>query len=92
MLVDRVVTCWYYLQDAEKRYANAITQPGSMSFDLGDYHQRRITASQRRYNSAVMTLARVRRLQLPEIIIGLAGQVNIAEQQVNVAESAPNAE
>ena len=87
MLVDRVVTCWFFLQDAEKRYASSMIQPDGMSFDLGDYHQRRITACQKRYNAAVVTLAKVRRLQLPDIVIGQAGQVNIADQQLNVAET-----
>lgn len=86
MLVDQVVMCRFLLQDAEIRYITAINREGGMSFDQGDYLQRRITASQKRYNSAVMTLAKVRRLQLPDITIAQAGQVNIGEQQVNVAE------
>jgi hypothetical protein len=43
------------------------------------FHQHRITAAHNRYLSAIRTLAHVRRLQAPHV------QVNIAEQQLNVA-------
>jgi hypothetical protein len=44
-----------------------------------EFHQKRITMAHNRYLSAIRTLAQVRRLGVPAV------QVNIGEQQVNVA-------
>jgi hypothetical protein len=52
---------------------------GQHSFKLGEYHQKRVDACQRRYLRAVETLARVRRLGVSPV------QVNIGDKQVNIA-------
>ena len=52
---------------------------GEFSLTQATFHQHRITVAHNRYLSAIRTLAQVRRLQVP------AMQVNIAEQQLNVA-------
>jgi hypothetical protein len=78
LLAERIAACWLHLQHAESIYAQAFKQ-GSIPLAVGDYHQRRLSRAQRRYVEAIRTLAQVRRLLTPVV------QVNIAEQQVNLA-------
>jgi hypothetical protein len=80
LLAERVAACWLMLSHAEARYAKALEAP-SVSFELSEYHQRRCERAQRRYIAAIKALAQVRRLLGPVV------QVNIAERQVNVAQS-----
>jgi hypothetical protein len=75
LLVERVVACWLHLHHLEVIYAGK----ESMSLELGAYYQRSLSAAQKRYLSAIRTLALVRKLALPVV------QVNIARKQVNVA-------
>jgi hypothetical protein len=77
LLVDRIVTCWLQLSDADVRAAQA----KDLSPAWAEFYQRRMDRAHRRYLSAIKTLATVRRLALPVLI----GQVNIASKQVNVA-------
>jgi hypothetical protein len=77
LLVERIVTCWLHLHHLEAVYANK----ESMTLDLGTYYQRSLSSAQKRYLSAIKTLAVVRKLALPVL------QVNIARKQVNVAGS-----
>lgn len=81
LLIDHTLVCWLRLQDTEWRYTQQIS--GSMSLQLANYWERRLSAAQRRYLRACETLARVRKItrQTPAL------QVNIAThggQQVNV--------
>lgn len=78
LLVERVVSCWLLLHHLEAAYAGK----DSMPLALGAYYQRCLSASQKRYLSAIKTLATVRKLALPVL------QVNIARKQVNVAAAA----
>lgn len=80
LLVDRVVLCWLHLHYAEALYAQNMMQ---LSLMQHDFYQRRLSMVQRRYLAAITALAQVRRLQTPNV------QVNIAEQQLNVAAIAP---
>ena len=73
LLVDRVVTGWLQLHYCDLLAAQAPTSRQS------DYLQRSQERAQRRYLSAIRSLATVRRLLLPAL------QVNIGAQQVNVA-------
>ena len=84
LLVDRVVTCWLHLHHLEQQYA----QKDSMTLELGMYYQRCLTLAQKRYVSAIKSLALVRKLAVPIL------QLNIAKRQVNVAgnSAAANAE
>ena len=75
LLVDRIVSCWLQLHLVEMRF----TQLKNLSIGLGEYWQDRIDRSQRRYLSAIKTLATVRKLALPVL------QVNIAKRQTNIA-------
>jgi hypothetical protein len=81
LLVERIVTCWLQLQDADIRYAQA----KDLSITQADYHQRRIDRAHKRFLSAIKTLATVRRLAVPVLI----GQVNIAQKQVNKVTTSP---
>jgi hypothetical protein len=80
LLVDRIVVCWLHLHYAETIYVQNMQD---YSLTQAAFHQPRITAAHNRYLSAIRTLAQVRRLQAPNV------QVNIAEQQLNVAAIAP---
>ena len=77
LLVDRVVACWLQVQEADLRYAQA----GNCSFPQANYHLKRQDRAHRRFLSAMKTLATVRKLALPML------QVNIGENQVNVASA-----
>ena len=80
LLVDRIVVCWLHLYYAETIYAQNLPV---LSLMQTTFYQQRITAAHNRYLSAIRTLAQVRRLQAPNV------QVNIAEQQLNVAAITP---
>jgi hypothetical protein len=77
LLVDRIVACWLQVQEADLRYAQA----DNCSFAQADYHLRRQDRAHRRFLSAMKTLATIRKLGLPTL------QVNIGENQVNVANA-----
>ena len=79
LLAERVATCWFQVQYADAAYAQAMTD-GGVTFEQGDYYQRRQDRAHRRYLSAMRTLAQVRRLLTP------AMQVNIGARQVNLAQ------
>lgn len=82
-LIEHVALCLIRLEAVERGYTKVMSE--SHTLTLGDYWERRLSAAQRRYLRAVETLARVRRLRLPAL------QVNIGENQVNVATGAPGA-
>jgi len=77
LLVERVVACWLQIYYADAVYAQGMNN--SMSFEAGDYYQRRQDRGHHRYISAIRALAQVRRLLIPAV------QVNVGGQQVNVA-------
>lgn len=76
LLVDRIVLCWLHLHYAENIYVQSMHE---LTITQATFHQRRLSLAQSRYLAAIRTLAQVRRLQVPAV------QVNIAEQQLNVA-------
>ncbi len=78
LLAERVATCWFQVQYADAACAQMTN--GGVTFEQGDYYQRRQDRAHRRYLSAVRTLAQVRRLLMP------AMQVNIGARQVNLAQ------
>ena len=77
LLAERVVACWLQLQHAEAIHVNGL---GELTMSESEYHQRRLDRLHRRYLSAIRTLAQVRKLLRPAVT-----QINVAEQQVNVA-------
>ena len=76
LLVSRIAACWLQLHYAEMRYTQNL---GKLTMEQGEYHQRKIDRAQKRYLTAIKALAQVRRLLTPTV------QVNIADQQVNIA-------
>jgi len=78
LLVERVVLCWLDFHDWEIRHNLAQNNPDGISFQLADYFQRMLDRSHRRYLHALKSLAQVQK-------IGPAIQINLAENQVNVA-------
>jgi hypothetical protein len=81
LLVERVVACWLQVQDADIRCAHA--QKERLTPAWADYLQRRMDRSHRRYMSAIRTLALVRRLAVPALLVNVA-----QKQQVNVLAEA----
>ena len=77
LVVGRVVACWLQLHYAEARYAQNL---GKLTMEQGEYHQLTIDRAQKRYLAAIKALAQVRRLLTPAV------QVNIADQQINIAQ------
>ncbi len=77
-LIAHVALCWLRLQVIEQQYSNVMAE--SVTLPQGDYWEHRLSAAQRRYLRACETLARIRKMQLPTL------QVNIGQQQVNVAK------
>ncbi len=77
LLADRVAICWLATVHADRQYAYRL-QDG-MTFKESEFYQRRCERTQRQLLRAVQTLATVRRLLRPVV------QVNVAEQQINVA-------
>jgi hypothetical protein len=77
LLVDRVVAGWMALNYAEAKYHERLK--GGLNWAENEYFQREIDHIHRRYLAAIRNLASVRRLILPTM------QVNIADQQLNVA-------
>ncbi len=77
LLVDRVVLCWLSATAADTQYAQKLA--GGLSLRESEFFQKRCERANRQLLRAVQTLATVRRLLTPVV------QVNVAEQQINVA-------
>ncbi len=82
LLVQRVVVCWLHSYEADLAYARALRDVPPQLVEL--YHRRQDRAA-RQYLKAIRSLADVRRLLIPVL------QLNVAENQVNVAVAAPAA-
>jgi hypothetical protein len=76
LLVERVVACWLLSHQADLAYARALKALAPKEIDL---YQRRQDRAARQYLYALRSLAVVRRLLTPAV------QVNLAQQQVNIA-------
>jgi hypothetical protein len=79
LLVDRIVAGWLALHYAEAQYHQRLRN--GLGWEESEAHQRQIDRCQRRYLAAIRTLATVRKLMAPTV------QINVAEQQINVATS-----
>ena len=77
LLAERASLCWFIVNRYENAYANA----DGWNISQADLQHRKIDKAHARFLSAVRTLAQVRKLALPTL------QVNIAKNQVNVAET-----
>jgi hypothetical protein len=78
LLADRIVVCWLQVQQAELRAANRLSKNGWV---LSNAVENRLDKVNRRFLAAVKNLAQIRKLLRP----GASVQVNIAQQQVNMA-------
>ncbi len=78
LLARRIVIDGLYLHKVENQEWNAAQQGSRYTHDV-ESSQRRIARAHKRYLHAIKTLAQVRKLLGPTV------QVNIAQQQVNVA-------
>ena len=78
LLIQQVVLSWMRIGHVELKYTDVI-HGSSATYERLNYRERRLNAAQRRFLRASETLARIRKMDLPAV------QVNIAEQQVNVA-------
>lgn len=83
MLAERIVSLRLLLTHWERTYEAKLS--ATMSLALCSHHQKRIERTEKRYVSAIKSLAQVRRLQLP-----IQVQVNIAEKQINLAGGNPS--
>jgi hypothetical protein len=75
LLVDRVLVTWLHVYHADMVAA----QSTNVSVPQAEYQERRQERAQRQHLAAIRTLAQVRRL-------GVALQINIGAQQVNVVD------
>jgi hypothetical protein len=65
MMIEQVVLCWARLYFLEQDLANSTK--GNHQRETGIYWDRRVTSAQHRYNQALISLAKVRKLKLPDI-------------------------
>ena len=80
ILIAQVALTWLRLNILEQGYTqNTMARGGSFSTETANYWERRLSAAQRRHLRACETLARVRKMGIAAL------QVNIAQQQVNIA-------
>jgi hypothetical protein len=76
LLAERIVLTWLQIQLFEGLYAANMLK--STTIAQGNYHQKRLDQTYRRYLSAIRMLAQIRKM-------GPAVQINIAEKQINTA-------
>jgi hypothetical protein len=81
VLIEQAATCWLVLQDVQRRYAAILA--GEHRLSLAQHYEKRLSASQRRFERSLLTLERVRKLRR-----GGPVQINVAVaggtfQQVN---------
>jgi hypothetical protein len=79
LLAERASLCWFIVHWYETACANS----SGWTIAQADLQHRKIDKAHSRFLSALRTLAQVRKLALPTL------QVNIARNQVNVAEAGP---
>jgi hypothetical protein len=82
LLAERVSLCWLIVQ----WYEDACVYRNDWGMAQGDYQHRIIDKAHRRFLTAVQTVAQIRKPALATL------QVNIARNQVNVAEPRPMSE
>jgi len=87
LLVSRIVLCWLTLNYAELCYASLLRSEHGVGLDSSVHGQERIDRCQKRYLAAIKALAQLRRLEQRGPLVAV-GQLNVAEQQVNVAAPA----
>jgi len=93
LMVERLLACQVHLAMVQRWYA-AQWEKGGSALHM-TFCEKRLEAAHRMHLSSVKALAQVRRLGLPMTLqvalpgatqVGQAGQVNVADKQVNLAE------
>jgi hypothetical protein len=82
MLVERVILCWIQVHHAEEQYAALL--PDNHPVRRGDHFQKRIDGAHYRFLAAVRTLAMVRKLVTPSILVGPVAQLSVSDTAVNL--------
>jgi hypothetical protein len=77
LLAERAAVCWFMVN----KYEADFVASRDTTIRQAEYNLRRIDSANRRYLSALSTLARVRKMALPVL------QVNIGTNQVNVSQA-----
>jgi len=93
VLAQQAAICWMQLHYYEQKYAARLNiQPqDTLGFQKEEFYHKRVARAQRRLESAIKTLAQVRRLQLPTVQVNIADkQVNVGNGQVRVGEAQVN--
>ena len=88
LLAERITVLRFQLTHFERLYECKIAA-GGISLDVSDHHAKRIERVGKQYLRAIEALAKVRRLQLPAVLVG---QLNIGGKQMNVALEEKRAE
>lgn len=76
LLIDHILNCYVHCQVVEFYYVEIRTE--GLSIAQGLYWEKRLSAVQRRYLKGVETLAKVRKMKLPNL------HVSIGARQVNM--------
>jgi hypothetical protein len=79
LLIERIVLCWYHLNQSELNYVSSMKDGVPLPKAL--FLEKALDRAESRYQTAVRSLAILRRLQIPPV------QVNVAEKQVNLLQS-----
>jgi hypothetical protein len=77
MLIDNIVTAWLRLQWLD--YLVSAKMAGDFRIPHMEFWQKSLAMAQRNYLAACETLAKVRKMRLPNI------QLNIGDKQINIA-------
>src|SRR5678815_1394650 len=83
LLIQQAALCWLKLSLVELSYSHTMQQ--SITFTLGIYWEKRLSAAQKRFTRACESLARIRKLSrnTPALQFNIAAQ---GGQQVNVTK------
>jgi hypothetical protein len=81
LLINRILSAWLQTMHADAAYAQMLQRGGSIT--EAEYCQKRVDRAQGQLLRSIQALAKVRRLSGPV-------QVNVGENQINVASSAVN--
>jgi hypothetical protein len=84
LLIQDVVNSYVQLAFARIAQENALSGEGGVSLECGMYWERKLSATHRRFTRSVETLARVRKLALPDLRINATVTVSaepVAEQR-----------
>lgn len=81
LLIENIVTAWLRVQFCETQLAFRMN--GEQRMSVMEFWERRLSMAQRRYLAACETLAKIRKMSIPAV------QLNIGDQQINVAGNLP---